>query len=94
MAAFIPVGLIATVSSADPTPTGTVPLTAPSGLPGVPALPFTGTTAASFTIPSSIGHLAYTFGNGATQTVPVSPGAYTIPANLNSPWVAKIVGQR
>jgi hypothetical protein len=47
---------------------------------------------ASFTIPSGTGHLTYTFDDNSTQTVAVSPGAYTIPTNLNRPWIKTIVG--
>ena len=51
--ALIPVALIATVGGADTLPANTLTLAAPSGLPGVAGLPFTGTTT-TFTIPSSI----------------------------------------
>ena len=37
----------------------------------------------SFTIPAGIASLQYTFDDGSTQTVAVSPGAYTVPTNLN-----------
>ena len=82
VAAFIPVGLIASVSSADPTPTGTVPLTAPSGLPGVPALPFTGTTAPAFTIPTTAGVLTVTPDQGV-QGTPITITGAALPKNAS-----------
>ena len=48
--------------------------------------------ALSFTIPSGIGHLTYTFDDNSTQVVAVSAGAYTVPTNLNRPWIKTIVG--
>jgi hypothetical protein len=48
--------------------------------------------ALSFTIPSGIGHLTYTFDDGSTQAVSVSAGAYTVPTNLNRPWIKSIMG--
>lgn len=46
----------------------------------------------SFTIPAGINHLAYTFDDNSTQGVTVSPGAYTVPTNLNRPWIKSIAG--
>jgi hypothetical protein len=46
----------------------------------------------SFTIPSGISSLLYTFDNDTTQSVSVSPGAYTIPTNLNRAQIKTIVG--
>ncbi|MDE2097921.1 MAG: hypothetical protein KGL39_11780 [Patescibacteria group bacterium] len=46
----------------------------------------------TFTIPAGIGHLTYTFYDNSTQTVAVSAGSYTIPTNLNQPWIKSIVG--
>lgn len=39
--------------------------------------------AISFAVPAGIASLKYTFDDGSTQTVAVSPGAYTVPTNLN-----------
>ncbi|MDR3424003.1 MAG: hypothetical protein P4M13_02845 [Alphaproteobacteria bacterium] len=46
--------------------------------------------ALSFTIPSGIGNLIYTFDDNSTQTVAVSAGAYTVPTNLNRAWIKRI----
>ena len=46
----------------------------------------------SFIVPPNCGHLTYIFDDNSTQTVAVSPGAYTVPTNLNRPWIKKIVG--
>ena len=48
--------------------------------------------AISFSVPSGTGHLTYTYGDGSTQTVAVTPGAYTMPATAGKAVVAKIVG--
>jgi hypothetical protein len=47
---------------------------------------------ATFTIPSGVGHLLYTFDDATTQSVTVSAGSYTIPTNLNRPNIKSIVG--
>jgi hypothetical protein len=44
----------------------------------------------SFTIPSGVSQLIYTFDDNSTQTVGATPGAYTIPTNLNRPWIKTI----
>jgi hypothetical protein len=46
---------------------------------------------ASFTIPAGVATLRYTFDDSSTQDVSVSPGSYTIPTNLNRPWIKTIV---
>jgi hypothetical protein len=46
----------------------------------------------SFTVPSGISSLLYTFDDNTTQSVSVSPGAYTIPTNLNRAQIKTIVG--
>lgn len=46
----------------------------------------------AFTIPAGIGHLTYTFDDNSTQTASVSPGSFTVPTNLNRPWIKTIVG--
>ena len=45
-----------------------------------------------FTIPSGISNLTYTFDDSSTQVVAVTPGAYTVPTNLNRPRIKTIVG--
>jgi hypothetical protein len=45
---------------------------------------------ATFTIPLGITQLIYTFDDNTTQTVPVGPGSYTIPTNLNRPNIKTI----
>ena len=44
----------------------------------------------STTIPSGVSQLIYTFDDGSTQTVSVSPGAYTVPTNLNRARIKRI----
>lgn len=46
--------------------------------------------AVSITLPTGAGHILYTFDDGSTQQVSVSPGAYTIPTNLNRPIIARM----
>lgn len=45
----------------------------------------------SFTIPSGVATLRYTFDDASTQDVSVSPGAYTVPTTLNRPRIKTIV---
>ena len=96
--ALLPLTLVATTSSADPTPSGTVTLTAPSGLPGVPSMPFTGTTAAAFTIPTTAGVLTATPDQGV-QGTPFTLTGSGLPANTsveltwgtsNASWAADV----
>lgn len=47
----------------------------------------------SFTIPAGVTGLTYLFDNDTTQTVAVSPGAYTIPTNLNRRYIKRIGDQ-
>ena len=71
IATLIPIGLFAGISSADTTPAVVaVPyaLSAPSGIPGVAALPFTGVTSAAFTLPATMGNLTVTPDQGVTGT--------------------------
>lgn len=46
---------------------------------------------AGYTIPSGVSTLRYTFDNNTTQDVATSPGAWTIPTNLNRPTIKSIV---
>lgn len=48
---------------------------------------------ATFTIPTGINQLVYTFDDNSTQTVAVSPGSYTIPTTLNRPNIKSVVGR-
>lgn len=48
--------------------------------------------ALSFTIPAGVATLRYTFDNATTQDVSVSPGAYTVPTNLNRARIVSILG--
>jgi len=60
----------------------------------IPTAASTATRAAdacSFTIPSGVSSLRYTFDDLSTQTVSVSPGAYVVPTNLNRPIIRSIV---
>lgn len=45
--------------------------------------------AASITLPAGTGRITYTFDDGSTQQVGVSPGPYTIPTNLARPYIAR-----
>jgi hypothetical protein len=47
--------------------------------------------ALAITIPPGVGHITYTFDDASTQTVAVSPGAYTIPTTLNRPTISSLV---
>jgi len=83
VAATIPVALFAGVSSADTAaPANTIALTAPTGLPGVPALPFTGLTAPAFTVPATFTNLTVTPDQGVTGTPMVVSGT-GLPANTS-----------
>jgi hypothetical protein len=76
IAAVIPVALFAGISNADTTPVvAPYTLTAPSGIPGAAALPFTGTTAPTFTTPATMGNLTVTPDQGVTGTPMVITGS-------------------
>ncbi len=79
VAATIPVALFAGISSAD-TPANTITLTAPSNIPGVAALPFTGLTAPAFTVPATFSNLTVAADQGVTGTPMVVSGS-GLPAN-------------
>jgi len=99
LAAVLPVALMVSVSGADTTPANTITLTPPSNLPGVPALPFTGTTAAAFTIPvTTSGVLAVTPSQGV-QGTPITVSGTGLPASTsveltwgtsNATWLADV----
>jgi hypothetical protein len=98
VAAIIPVTLFAGIGSADTTPANTITLTAPSGIPGTPALPYTGTTAPSFTVPATYSNLTVTPDQGV-QGVPMKITGSGLPANASieltwstnsSTWLADV----
>lgn len=68
--------------------------TASSYMPTVAASFTRNADSASMTIPSNVSKLRYVFDNDAVQDVTVSPGAYTIPTNLNRPIIKAILGLR
>lgn len=70
---------ISPTGAATPTP---LTLNAPSGLPGVAALPFTGQTAASFTVPTNYVNLTVTPDQGVTGT-PMTIAGAGLPANAS-----------
>lgn len=82
VAAIIPVTLFASIGSADTTPANTITLTAPTGIPGTPSLPFTGTTAPSFTIPATYSNLTVSPDQGVTGT-PMTISGTGLPANTS-----------
>lgn len=49
-----------------------------------------GADALTFTIPSGISTLRYTFDDDTTQDVAVSAGSYTVPTDLNRAWIKRI----
>ncbi len=95
---MLPMALTASSSYADTPSVTPITLVAPSGLPGVAPLPFTGTVAPAFTIPSTYANLTVTPLSG----VPGSPMTITgsgLSANTsltltwstsNATWVADI----
>ena len=101
VASVIPVALLAGVSGADATTTPTVnpiTLTAPTNLPGVAALPYTGTTAPTFSIPATVSALTVTPDQGVSG-VPVVIAGSGLPSNASltltwstnsATWVADV----
>ncbi len=96
--ALVPAMLTATASGAD-TPTVTpITLAAPSGLPGVAPLPYTGTTAGTFTTPATMSNLTVTPQQGVSGT-PIAITGSGLPANAtveltwstsSAAWVADV----
>lgn len=43
-------------------------------------------------VPSGCNYLTYTFDDASSQKVAVTTGAYTVPTNLNRPWIKQIQG--
>ena len=100
VAALIPIGLVATIGSAgNASPaSGPIVLTAPSNIPGVAPLPYTGVTASSFTIPTSVSNLTVTPNQGVSGT-PMTISGSGLAANTmlqltwstnSSTWVADV----
>lgn len=99
VASLLPVALVVSASSANTMPANTITLTAPSDLPGVAPLPFTGTTAAAFTIPvSAAGALAVTPDQGVQGTkitvsgtgLPASTALELTWATSSATWLADV----
>jgi hypothetical protein len=69
-AAVLPLALIASVSATGANADTVTPLTLapPANLPGVAALPYTGTTAPAFTVPATVASLTVTPDQGVTGT--------------------------
>ncbi|MGP8008940.1 MAG: hypothetical protein ACLPKZ_01595 [Acidimicrobiales bacterium] len=89
IASVLPIALFAGISSADSTAPAVVPfaLTAPTGIPGVAALPFTGVTAATFTTPATMSNLTVTPDQGVTGTPMVITGSgLPASASLELTW--------
>jgi len=82
MAWILPLALISPATGADAPPTGPIALTAPSGIPGVAAMPFTGTTASTFTTPVSINNLTVSPNQGVSGA-PMTISGAGLPANAN-----------
>lgn len=47
--------------------------------------------AVSFTVPNGASKITYTFDDNSTQQVTVTPGQYTIPTNLNRPYIKSLL---
>jgi hypothetical protein len=82
LASIIPLAFIAPATGADTIKP--VALTAPSGIPGVAAMPFTGITAPTFTTPATTSTLTVTPSQGVTGT-PFTISGAGLPANASIP---------
>jgi hypothetical protein len=81
LVSIIPLTLSTPASGADtPAPVAPIVLTAPSGIPGVAALPFTGVTAPTFTTPATMTNLAITPNQGIIGT-PITISGAGLPAS-------------
>ncbi len=104
--ALVPLMLTASPTSAGAAPTSTsttitstpITLTAPSNLPGVAPLPFTGTTAPAFSTPATMSNLTVTPDQGVSGT-PMTINGSGLPANASltltwstssATWVADV----
>jgi hypothetical protein len=97
VAAILPIAMISPAMGADPVTTP-LTLTAPSGLPGVPALPFTGSKSATFTVPEKMITLDVTPNQGPEGT-PITITGKGLPASASMPmtwstadgaWIADV----
>jgi hypothetical protein len=97
LVAVLPIALVTSVGSADTT-TAPITLSAPSNLPGVAALPFTGLSASAFTIPSTMSNLTVTPNQGVSN-IPMTVTGAGLPANAsleltwsssNATWLADV----
>jgi hypothetical protein len=97
VAAILPIARISPAMGADPVTTP-LTLTAPSGLPGVPALPFTGSKSATFTVPEKMITLDVTPNQGPEGT-PITITGKGLPASASMPmtwstadgaWIADV----
>lgn len=46
----------------------------------------------TFTIPTGVSNLTFTFDDLSQQVIAATPGSYTVPTNLNRPWIKTITG--
>jgi hypothetical protein len=85
LVSIIPLTLSAPASGADtPAPAAPISLAAPTDLPGVAPLPFSGTTAPTFTTPATMTNLALTPNQGVIGT-PLTISGAGLPANASLP---------
>lgn len=98
VAVILPIAMISPAMGADPVTTP-LALSAPAGLPGVPAVPFTGTKSAAFTLPEKTINLDVTPSQGPEGT-PVTISGKGLPANATMPmtwstaegaWIADVL---
>lgn len=80
---ILPIAMMTPALGADPVTTP-ITLSAPAGLPGVPALPFTGTKSAAFTVPEKMITLDVTPNQGPEGT-PITITGKGLPANATMP---------
>jgi hypothetical protein len=97
VAAILPIAMISPAMGADSVTTPII-LSAPAGLPGIPALPFTGTKSAIFSIPEKMITLDVTPNQGAEGT-PITISGKGLPASSTLPmtwstaegaWIADV----
>jgi hypothetical protein len=98
VAAILPIAMISPAMGADPVTTP-LTLTAPPGLPGVPALPFTGSKSATFTVPEKMITLDVTPNQGPEGT-PITITGKGLPTSASMPmtwstadgaWIADVL---
>ncbi|HEX7405845.1 MAG TPA: hypothetical protein VF307_07980 [Candidatus Nanopelagicaceae bacterium] len=84
VASILPIAMMSPAMGADPAPSAPIALSAPAGLPGVPALPFTGTKSAAFTVPATMVALTVTPQQGPEGT-PITITGVGLPASATMP---------